>query len=185
VSSSRGELRLVVIAEDRRTERFARRLLSTLGFDSRRMRFETAPPGEGAGEQFVRRQYAEEVRILRSKSFQKLGVVAIRDGDRLGVGRRKRELDLALADAGLDPRGAEERIATPVPTWSIETWLLFLNGHVPDESRSFVGDFEAAFRTGDDEEEAIRRAARSWGPVAPGEPPSLADGRAELGRLDP
>jgi hypothetical protein len=184
-SDARQGIRGVVLAEDRRTERFLRYLLEALGFEKRRFRFDTAPCGKGAAEAWVRARYPGEVAIIRSKSYQHgLGLVAIRDGDKVGVEQRKAEMSASLADAQLDDRAEHERIATPVPTWSIETWLLALRGTA---SISETESMKRAYETfvGTDERSVLRECARAWlSPRPDEEPPSLADGRKEMARLD-
>lgn len=71
MSSERQKLRGLVLAEDKRTERFFRELLGVLGFKTRSFRFETAPPGQGAAEAWVARRYPDEVKVLRSKNFSR------------------------------------------------------------------------------------------------------------------
>ncbi len=86
MASDREKLRGIVLAEDKRTERFCRALLRELGFKVRRFRFETAPAGEGAAEAWVARRYPDEVKVLRSKNYQQaLRLIAVRDGDMVGV----------------------------------------------------------------------------------------------------
>jgi hypothetical protein len=122
------------------------------------------------------------VKLLRSKNFQRLGLVAIRDGDAVGLAGRKVELEEELDSHGLERRSPSERIATPVPTWSIETWLLFLNGHNVVETESLVKEYESHYR--DEEELAIRNAADAWVERTNRDPNSLQDGKLEMGRLD-
>jgi len=117
----------IVLVEDRRTERFVRHLLDRLGFDARKVRFEPAPSGQGAAECWVLARYPREVRYLRSRQPLRF-LLAVRDGDSVGVARRKQQLDDALAEAGLAARASDERIGAPVPTWSIESWLFDLLG---------------------------------------------------------
>lgn len=177
-------LRGAVLAEDRRTERFVRALLVDLGFNTRRFRFTTAPSGSGDAKAWVRAQYPNEVRLLRQKNYQRLGLIAVRDGDNVGVERGKSDLDDALREAAIEKRGADQRISTPVPTWSIETWLLVLLGEEDvDESSSFKEQFEKRYG-GKDEGRAIRSAAKEWRTASAPSAPSLEDGREELQRLD-
>jgi hypothetical protein len=184
--SDRAALRGVVLCEDKLTEQFARKLLSSLGFDTRRrIRFATAPAGSGSGEAWVRLRYPHEVRELRSKRHQRdLCLLAIRDGDRFGTDARKRELDEQLVSTELAPRQDRERIATPVPTWSIETWLLALLGadglHEGEPVKA-----ELVRRHGERLGEAIAAAVRAWteGLAAASALPSLRDGVTELARL--
>ena len=184
--ASRSAARGVVLAEDKRTERFFRKLLARLGFDTRRLTFETAPSGKGSAEAWVRLRYPREVEVLRAKNYQKdLVPVAVRDGDQIGVEGRKRELGEQLDEAGADPRRSTERIATPVPTWSIETWLLaLLDGADQDETRSLKREFESAYAR--EERNAVETAVSSWpsAQVSEAHPPSLLDCQRELGYLD-
>lgn len=184
--SDRAAIRGVVLCEDQLTEQFVRKLLSALGFDTRRrIRFARAPAGDGSGEAWVRQQYPREVRELRSKRHQRdLCLLAIRDGDRFGINARKRELDEQLVSTELAPRGATERIATPVPTWSIESWILALLGDIEsDEQRPAKA--ELARRHGERVGEAIAAAVRAWcaGGAASSARASLRDGVDELARL--
>jgi hypothetical protein len=183
--SDRRQARGVVLAEDKRTERFFRHLLQTLGYDKSRFRFQTPPAGTGAAEAWVRKRYPGEIKLLRSKNYQHdLCAIVVRDGDRLGIERRKEELDAELNHAGLGRREPDERIATPVPTWSIETWLLALLGQDEiNEAKPFNEAFEHRYPT---EKQALKEAARTWcdDPTTGESLASLRDGRLELARLD-
>jgi hypothetical protein len=190
MSNDRAKLRGVVVTEDRRTERFVRHLLVAGGYDKRQFRFRTAPSGRGAGEAWVLLQYPSEVKRMRANRHQRLCLIAVRDGDGVGVDGRKLELEQALRDAELQPRGPRERIATPVPTWAIENWLLDLLGYAnvnedqcpaADGGPTWKQVFERVF--GADEKHALSTAAELWS-TASIRLPSLADGRVELSRVD-
>lgn len=193
MAGERAGVRGAVVVEDRRTERFIRHLLDELGFEKRNFAFKTAPTGAGAAEAWVLAQYPAEVRELRSRGPQNLCLIAVRDGDAAGVARRKAELDAALQQAGLATRGAAERIATPVPTWSIETWLLALLGEPGvGEAKKRSAPNPLAWKLvyehahGRDERDAFRQAAAAWRRVAATSTlPSLADGAIEFGRIEP
>jgi hypothetical protein len=178
-------LRGVVLTEDKRSERFFRQLLRSMGYEPRRFRFESAPSGRGAAEAWVRKRYCREVHVLRSKCYQlDLCLIAVRDGDQAGVEERKAKLDQELADNGQDRRKPDERIATPVPTWSIETWLLRLLGAADlDEETPYKDRFTMEY--GDAEREAIRNAVKGWDAADKTSLPSLLDGRKELERINP
>ena len=180
--SDRRQLRGTVLVEDRRTERFFRNLLDCLGFDKRKFIFRPAPAGKGDAGVWVGAQYTAEVEILRKKRDQRhLALVAVRDGDNNGF---------VLEKAGLDSfvkRKPDELIATPVPTWSIETWLLALLGDdTIDETGSQKQEFEKRY-PGKAERQALREAAQAWRARTGQVPsvPSLSDGRAEMNRIDP
>jgi hypothetical protein len=189
----RSRLRGVVLTEDRRTERFIRHLLVTLGFDKRNFEFKTAPSGGGAGEAWVLARYPAEVQAFRARSYQRLCVIAVRDGDAVGVSQRKTELDDALMTLGMPPRQATERIGTPVPTWAIENWLLGLLGNTQvNEARGPTAGqpakwkevFEHDHRCS--ERDALKQAADAW-PThrsSASALPSLSDGGREFDRLD-
>jgi len=189
MGADRRQLRGIVLAEDRRTERFIRHLLDVCGFDKRKFRFHTAP-GQGSGEAWVRVQYPGEVKLLRAKVHQRLCLVAICDGDALGVEARKAQLDEALRQADLQTRAATERIATPVPTWAIENWLLDLLGEPnineakkpsTEAGPTWKQLFERAY--GADEKGALTEAANRWDTANP-RLPSLENGRVEFERID-
>ena len=112
--------------------------------------------------------------------------MAVRDGDSAGLTSRKTDLDGALRDAELDPRQEDERIATPVPTWSIETWILALLGDASvDETVSRKRDFERRYPE-KQERQALGDAAQAWRSRADQFPsvPSLTDSKIEMSRID-
>jgi len=184
MSSERQKLRGLVLAEDKRTERFFRELLDALGFKTRSFRFETAPLGQGAAEAWVARRYPDEVKVLRSKNYQQgLRLIAVRDGDDVGVDNRKQQLDQALESADLVVRQADEGIATPVPTRNIETWLLALLGDANlDETTDYKHHFENEHCT--HERSVLRNAAAAWNSIDNTSLHSLRDGKTEMEGLD-
>jgi hypothetical protein len=184
--NDRSQIRGTILVEDRRTERFFRELLVELGFDKRKITFKTAPSGQGDAGAWVRAQYPAEVNLLRRKSYQRLFLLVARDGDNDGLARRKADLDHALREGVLDARQDGERIVTPVPTWSIDTWLLaLLDNAAIDETESRKIDFENRY-PGKREGQALRDAARAWHSRADqiSSVPSLADSKTEVNRMD-
>ena len=126
---------LVLLCEDAQHEAFARRFLSVIGWETRAIRVEKAPAGGGAAEQFVRRRFPVEVRAHRSRPVSQ-ALVVVMDGDSAGVAVRLRQLSDACADAGVEWRTDDEKIALFIPTWNIETWLAYLGGERVNEDRS-------------------------------------------------
>ena len=185
--SEHKQLRGIVLSEDPRTESFLRKLLLDLGFEQTRLRFRPAPKGQGSASAWIRAQYPLEVKLLRQKRHQRgLFLIAVCDGDSDGLAHRKESLGAALRAAGLAHRRKNERIATPVPTWSIETWLLALLGDDRvDENDSKKRTFERRYPRAK-EGQALREAAQAWRSRADQVPsvPSLADGKTELERID-
>lgn len=177
-----------MIVEDQRTQRFLMRLLAHQGFTGR-FEYQIAPAGQGAAERWVLLRAIEEIAALRARAYQRLSVVVVRDGDNVGVAVRMGEVDEALVAAGQAKRAMNERIALPVPTWSVETWLLHLLGapQVDQNQRPPAGGamwkerFEHQF--GASEGQAAKQAAANW-PNFPTELPSLDQAVIELRRLD-
>ena len=125
-------VQLVLLCEDRQHEAFARRFLSSMGWETRAMRVEKAPGGRGAGEQFVRERFPLELRVHRTRPVSQ-ALVVLMDGDREGPQGRLQRLDLACREAGVRERAAEERVAVFIPTGNIETWLAYLDGERVEE----------------------------------------------------
>lgn len=173
-----------------------RELLEKMGFDKRKFHFSPAPEGKGSAKSWVRKQYPSQVKLLRRKNYQAdLVLVAVRDGDEMGCEATKRDLDESLDEEGIPRRQSDEHIATPVPTWSIESWLLTLLGHDGiDESKgrekngaleTYKLKFERIYpKTA--EKKALRNAAVAWSEsvIAPVSLPSLLDGADEMRRLE-
>jgi hypothetical protein len=80
------------------------------------------PAGRGCGSQYVREQYASQVRKQRDKAVASVLVVHI-DADNHTVAYRTRELAEELAAAGVPPRRPDEPIALVIPRWETENWL--------------------------------------------------------------
>ena len=163
MANERKQLRGTVLAEDPRTESFFRKLLVHLGFDQNRLRFRTAPKGRGSASAWICAQYPGEVKLLRQKRHQLgLFLIAVCDGDHDGFVHRQASLGDALRVAQLDQRQKNERIATPVPTWSIETWLLALLGDDSvDENEKQKWNFEKRYPQ-KEEQQALCDAAQAW-----------------------
>ncbi len=130
----------IVLAEDQFHQRFVYRYLSCLTQfrnPTHDIRGRIAPRGRGSGEQWVREQYASEVREHRSRAVQTALVVVI-DADTNNVDRRTQQLRDTLAAAGLQSRTANERIVHLIPKRNIETWVVVLNGIATDETADFT-----------------------------------------------
>jgi hypothetical protein len=76
--------------------------------------------------------------------------------------------------------GVAERVAVLVPTWNVETWILWRMGKAVDESRSFRP------RSHNPAAGELDQAVAQWNAPRQDEAqlvPSLAAARAELARL--
>ena len=174
-------------------ERFFRRYLLRRWFGPsthRRLHVQRVPNNQGAADAWVLERYAREVQLARRKRGENYALVVAIDGDRFKLKERLRQLDQRLADKSSPRRGQAERIVVFVPTRSIETWELWLCGDRElDEDRDFKRRFHQARDRG---EVSAKDAVEAWfRPLSPEQEameretlPSLAEGRAEVRRLD-
>ncbi len=175
---------VIVLAEDARHQSLIRRYLSRAGFDRHQIRLVELPSGRGCGEQWVRTQYAKQVKEFRRRgaSASTALVIAI-DADTYTPEQRSAQLRTALEQAALEPRGAGERIGHLIPKRNVETWILGLAGENVDE----VSDYKS--RAG--VEQLIQRSAETlftWSRANTGAPmncvPSLRVALSEIRRVD-
>ena len=138
--------RVVILAEDMRHARFVRAYLRSrhpkLG---PRDVFE-APMANGscAGEQWVREHYAEQIlaHLIRRTRKPNEGrsekwLIVVIDADKKTVQERLNELRKQVTESGDERvrkcRVEENNVARLVPKWSIETWILHLQGEAVGE----------------------------------------------------
>lgn len=119
---------VLVLAEDQRHKQFIYRFLVKAGIGRHQMRIEVSPSGQGSAEQWVRNNFARQVRKCRSRSAgASTGMFVLLDADNQSVREHMDELDAALVaeeQQGVDPK--RDPVARLIPKWSIETWVLFL-----------------------------------------------------------
>ena len=131
---ARRRVRLVILCEDRQQEVFARKFFLSRGFHHREIDPKTAPRGKGSAEQFVREQYALEVRTWRKKStYLSILLAVVIDADTYTVQQRLTQFDDTLKNSSQQPRQPDEKIAIFVPKRNIETWIHYLMGEAVDE----------------------------------------------------
>jgi hypothetical protein len=182
---SRDRVRWSLLCEDREMRSFFSRL-GELVFGEGPRRIHVAPRGEGAAEEWVRKQYPSLAKTYRQFRRENVALLVAIDGDREGTTRRKRELDEALVKANMSSRTSDEAIAVCVPTWSIETWIVWLcgwEGVTETQPYKDSNEYTRARRT---DEVSAKAAVAKWTPVRPGEQdgvPSLTDARTELQRM--
>lgn len=123
---------VTILAEDQPQQGFARKYLKRLGYLSHEIHAEVLPE-KGGGEAWVRGQYPRSIEVYRTQAASpRTGVVVVVDADKGAVVRRSQQLNAALAKAGLEARGPNEKIAHLIPKRNIETWILCLNALRPD-----------------------------------------------------
>jgi hypothetical protein len=78
-----------------------------MGWETRALRVEKAPGGQGAGEQFVRERFPLELKAHRTRPVSQALVVLI-DGDAEGTAARLQRLGQACREAGVAERANDE-----------------------------------------------------------------------------
>lgn len=130
---------VVVLAEDRRQQRFIRYYLKRVYGDTITPRLVELPGGRGSGEQWVREHYALEVQAYRSRSARaSTALIVLIDSDRGDLDGRVRQLREALLQAHFAPRADAEKIVHLIPKRNIETWVLCLDGGPVDEQDDYT-----------------------------------------------
>ena len=125
---------VIVLCEDKQQEVFVRRFMKPR--TNHPIRVVSAPVGEGAGEQFVREQYPQQLRASRAATVNVVLVVMI-DGDTAGSVQRMRQLDESCRLSGIAPRTDADRVIVLVPERNIETWLAYLGGATVEETTDY------------------------------------------------
>jgi hypothetical protein len=126
----------IVLAEDRRHQRFVRYYLNRLRY--REIRYIDLPSGRGCREQWVRERYAREVKAYRDRSARAgTALVVAIDADKGDINRRLSQLSHSLSDEHIEARGPDERIVHLIPKRSVETWVLCLAGQRVDEETDY------------------------------------------------
>lgn len=135
-----------VLAEDTQHQNFVYHWLRERGVIRGKITKLSLPTGRGAGEQYVRRHYGDEVKRFRKRAGHlALGLVVVADADTGSVETRVRELNDQVQ------RRADERILLMIPRRNIETWIRYLCGAPVDEATDY--------KTRDPDADACRAAA--------------------------
>lgn len=129
---SRRQAKLILLCEDSQHEAFARRFLRQAGWHPRAIRVLKSPQGRGAGEQWVRARYPEELQQLRQRHVAATLLVMV-DADRSTVDARLASLTEACQQTGIDVRRNDDPVALFVPRRNIGTWIAYLGGEDVNE----------------------------------------------------
>jgi hypothetical protein len=133
---------VIILAEDARQSRLTRAWIRARvpAFPRNNIRESEMAWGKGSGSQQVLRQYEVEVKAYLSRHARKWLIVVI-DADNLSVQERldqlTRELRKSEHDNVRNFRPDAEQVARLVPKWSVETWILSLNGENVDENTRY------------------------------------------------
>jgi len=173
--------------EDKQHQAFLTRLLQALGYPPHKLRVSSSPAGQGSAEQYVRECYSREVRELRHRltRSQHQALVVMTDADDKEPSERMQQLAKELENAGLEPRGASERIAILIPRRNIMTWVEYLLGKQVTESDSYP-ELKGRERDCQPAVDQLVKLFRSNKPLPENCPASLAMAlQNELPRLKP
>jgi hypothetical protein len=169
----------IVLAEDEQQQSFVYRWLREQGVEARKIRKIPVPAGKGAGEQYVREKYAEQVKAHRSrKNHLSLRLVVLIDADLQTVELRRGQLEDQLKTAQLQPMDPGEGICLLVPRRNIETWIHHINGGAADETTDYKPKTPEECGSA-----AVKLVQANGKPVHANELPSLTRGRTELAKL--
>ena len=169
---------IILLCEDRLQEVAVRRFLRKRGANHRQIRVPPYPKGRGCGEQYVRGEYANELKGFRQRSSKaQTLLIAVIDADTGSVEERCRQLEEACEGKGIEPRGENEAVVHFVPRRHIETWLAYLDGQLVNETDSYKGSYAFSGRESDakqlvdrlchgdlpgDKPPSLRQACEEW-----------------------
>ncbi len=119
---------VILLCEDHLMEVFLRRFLSKgWGIKQRAIRVMSYPRGQGSGEQFVRKQYPNQLKAFRKRQQRASTILVVAlDADTDTVEQHHLELAKACVHANIEPRQDGESVIHLVPKHHIETWLAYL-----------------------------------------------------------
>lgn len=126
---------VILLCEDKQQQVLIGRVLGKLR-DKDFVRRLPMPCGQGSGEQFVRERFPIELKAQRTKAVTSV-LVAVVDGDTIGIDERRRQLYEACTDADVDPPRPGDRVLIAIPTRNIETWLSYLGGEGVTETKLY------------------------------------------------
>ena len=126
-------MRTVIICEDTQQECFARRFLYGMGWKNQHLRIVKSPSAKGSAEQWVKDRYVNELGYYHKTQIT-YAIIAIVDGDTIGVEGRIKQFEKTCIERGTQIRSDSAAVAIIVPTRNIETWIHYLQGKQVDET---------------------------------------------------
>lgn len=122
---------ITVLCEDKQHGSFIRRFLKKR---RRRIQRTLSTSNIGAGDQYVRDNYPEQLDAIRKRN----GILVLMiDGDNYSIAERLKQLDDACTQKGVSLRKSSDKVAIFVPKRNIETWLAYLDGEPVNETDSY------------------------------------------------
>ena len=99
-------VKIVLLCEDKQTDSFVRDFLKHRNFGRHDIETCPIPDSRGAGEQLVREQYPEQLKIIRKRKNAYLIVVI--DADKGTIDDHHKELEIACREQGVPPRDKKD-----------------------------------------------------------------------------
>lgn len=126
-----------ILCEDAQMDSFINAFLKCNGISSRKRYTIPIPAGQGCGEAFVRRKLPTEIKMLHSKNYNNLAVIACTDADKLSVANREKMLIDEVKKEFPKWENKDEMLIVWIPKKEIETWIEFFKDPEVDEEMEF------------------------------------------------
>lgn len=128
---------IIILCEDTQQECFVRRFLfKTSGIEGKKLRVVKNPSGKGSREQFVRKEFPNQLIALRKRQA-KTDLIVVIDADISNVSSIKSKLNSACLNLNIPQRNERERVAFIIPKRNIETWINYLDGKITNEESAY------------------------------------------------
>jgi len=135
---SKRRVKIVLLCEDSQHEAFVTRFLKGMGWNIRELRVEKSPSASGSAEQWVRKNFPNELSIYRQRKTRAASsLIAMIDADSKSVQDRINEFKDECRSKGISFRTYDEPVAIAVPKRNIETWIHYLNGEQVNEDITY------------------------------------------------
>jgi hypothetical protein len=175
----------IVLVEDEHHKMLLYRYLLRRGLSRHDIRIKPAPGGEGSAEQWVRANFATEVRAHRIRQARTTAaLIVVIDDDTHTLTARLAQLDQELGKAGISALRPDEPVVRLVPKRNVETWILCLNGHQVNEATDYKEEVREWNQLVSTAAEALFRWSRLNAHVPQHCTESLTRGITELRRLE-
>lgn len=128
--------RVVLLCEDRAHLDFLNALCIQLKLE--KVSTHVAPRGRGCAFDWVEKQFPARLRELVGKRYPDVFLLVALDGDNEGRSGRLRRLRSACKNESVPELTHKDPVALLVPTWSIDTWLVFFNkwSVIPEDEKA-------------------------------------------------
>ena len=131
---------IIILCEDKQQDSFIRRFLKKAhGIQPHNLKVIPYPAsGKGSGEQFVRNNYPNELKALRSRQHRaKTTLIVAIDADKSETKDIVETLNSACTEKGIEPKNDQDNVAFVIPKRNIETWITWLSGTEVNENTPY------------------------------------------------